>query len=98
MSIPRSSRALRQSRRRPSLAAASARALDRACCRFAGVGLAWIVPALWNRTFLYAMLLWDGLLLLAFPRGLVLASAPESNSRFTANGEVRFRSRPLRGR
>jgi uncharacterized protein (DUF58 family) len=32
----------------------------------AGVGLAWIIPALWNRTFLYAMLLWDGLLLLAF--------------------------------
>ena len=32
----------------------------------AGVGLAWIVPALWNRTFLYAMMLWDGLLLLAF--------------------------------
>jgi uncharacterized protein (DUF58 family) len=32
----------------------------------AGVGLAWIIPALWNRTFLYAMLLWDGLLLLGF--------------------------------
>jgi uncharacterized protein (DUF58 family) len=32
----------------------------------AGAGLAWIIPALWNRTFLYAMLLWDGLLLLAF--------------------------------
>jgi uncharacterized protein (DUF58 family) len=32
----------------------------------AGAGLAWILPALWNRTFLYAMLLWDGLLLLAF--------------------------------
>ncbi len=32
----------------------------------AGVGLAWIIPALWNRTFLYAMLLWDGILLLAF--------------------------------
>ncbi len=32
----------------------------------AGVGLAWIIPALWNRTFLWAMLLWDGLLLLAF--------------------------------
>lgn len=32
----------------------------------AGVGLAWVIPALWNRTFLYAMLLWDGLLLLAF--------------------------------
>jgi uncharacterized protein (DUF58 family) len=31
-----------------------------------GVGLAWIIPALWNRSFLYAMLLWDGLLLLAF--------------------------------
>jgi len=31
-----------------------------------GVGLAWIIPALWNRTFLYAMLLWDGILLLAF--------------------------------
>jgi len=32
----------------------------------AGVGLAWIIPALWNHTFLYAMLLWDGLLLVAF--------------------------------
>ena len=32
----------------------------------AGVGLAWIIPALWNHTFLWAMLLWDGLLLLAF--------------------------------
>lgn len=32
----------------------------------AGVGLAWIIPALWNRTFLWAMLLWDSLLLLAF--------------------------------
>jgi uncharacterized protein (DUF58 family) len=31
-----------------------------------GVGLAWIIPALWNRTLLWAMLLWDGLLLLAF--------------------------------
>jgi uncharacterized protein (DUF58 family) len=32
----------------------------------AGVGVAWIIPALWNQTFLWAMLLWDGLLLLAF--------------------------------
>ncbi len=32
----------------------------------AGVGWAWIIPALWNRTFLWAMLLWDGILLLAF--------------------------------
>jgi uncharacterized protein (DUF58 family) len=32
----------------------------------AGVGLAWVIPALWNRTFLCAMLLWDGLLLLGF--------------------------------
>jgi uncharacterized protein (DUF58 family) len=32
----------------------------------AGVGVAWIIPALWNRTFLWAMLLWDVLLLLAF--------------------------------
>src|SRR5258707_15007359 len=31
-----------------------------------GVGLAWIIPALWNRTFLFAMLVWDGILLLAF--------------------------------
>jgi len=31
-----------------------------------GAGLAWIIPALWNRTFLYAMLLWDALLLVAF--------------------------------
>ena len=33
---------------------------------FAGAGLAWIIPALWNHRFLYAMLLWDVLLLLAF--------------------------------
>jgi uncharacterized protein (DUF58 family) len=32
----------------------------------AGSGLAWIIPALWNPTFLYAMLSWDVLLLLAF--------------------------------
>lgn len=32
----------------------------------AGAGLAWIIPALWNSTFLRAMLLWDGLLILAF--------------------------------
>jgi uncharacterized protein (DUF58 family) len=32
----------------------------------AGVGLAWIIPALWNKSFLWAMLLWDGILLLAF--------------------------------
>lgn len=32
----------------------------------AAAGLAWIVPALWNHNFLYAMLLWDLLLLLAF--------------------------------
>jgi uncharacterized protein (DUF58 family) len=32
----------------------------------AGAGLAWIIPSLWNHTFLYAMLLWDGLLLVAF--------------------------------
>jgi len=31
-----------------------------------GAGLAWIIPALWNRTFLYAMLLWDALLLVVF--------------------------------
>ncbi len=34
----------------------------------AGVGLAWIIPALWNPTFLWAMLLWDALLLVAFVR------------------------------
>jgi uncharacterized protein (DUF58 family) len=32
----------------------------------AGAGLAWIMPALWNHTFLYAMLLWDSLLVAAF--------------------------------
>jgi uncharacterized protein (DUF58 family) len=32
----------------------------------AGAGLAWIIPALWNSAFLYAMLAWDLLLLLAF--------------------------------
>ena len=31
-----------------------------------GAGLAWSIPALWNRTFLYAMLVWDALLLVAF--------------------------------
>ncbi len=33
---------------------------------FVGAGLAWMIPALWNHRFLYAMLLWDVLLLLAF--------------------------------
>ncbi len=32
----------------------------------AAVGLAWTVPAFWNHNFLYAMLLWDLLLLLGF--------------------------------
>jgi len=31
-----------------------------------GAGIAWIIPALWNHTFLYAMLLWDVLLVLTF--------------------------------
>lgn len=33
---------------------------------FSAVGLAWIIPALWNHRFLYAMLVWDVSLLLAF--------------------------------
>jgi len=32
----------------------------------AGVGLAWVIPALWDRKYLYALLLWDVMLLLAF--------------------------------
>jgi uncharacterized protein (DUF58 family) len=43
----------------------------------AGVGLAWIIPALWNRTFLWAMLLWDGLLLLAFLTDWLLLPRPK---------------------
>jgi uncharacterized protein (DUF58 family) len=42
----------------------------------AGVGLAWIIPALWNRTFLYALLLWDGILLLAFLGDWLLLPRP----------------------
>jgi uncharacterized protein (DUF58 family) len=43
----------------------------------AGVGLAWIIPALWNRTFLWAMLLWDVLLLLAFLADWLRLPRPE---------------------
>jgi uncharacterized protein (DUF58 family) len=32
----------------------------------AGAGVAWLIPALWNPTYLYALLIWDSLLLLAF--------------------------------
>ena len=32
----------------------------------AGAGLAWLIPALWNPTYLYALALWDALLALAF--------------------------------
>src|SRR5258705_13370401 len=32
----------------------------------AGAGLAWLIPALWNPTYLYALAIWDALLLLAF--------------------------------
>jgi uncharacterized protein (DUF58 family) len=31
----------------------------------AGAGLAWLIPALWNPTYLYALAVWDGLLLVA---------------------------------
>lgn len=31
-----------------------------------GVGLVWILPALWNNTFLYALLIWDCVLAVAF--------------------------------
>ncbi len=43
----------------------------------AGVGLAWIIPALWNPTFLYAMLAWDVLLLLAFLADWLRLSQPQ---------------------
>src|SRR2546426_7999183 len=32
----------------------------------AGAGLAWIIPALWDSSFFYAMLAWDGIILFAF--------------------------------
>jgi uncharacterized protein (DUF58 family) len=32
----------------------------------AGAGMAWLIPGLWNHTYLYALALWDGLLFLAF--------------------------------
>jgi len=32
----------------------------------AGAGLAWLIPALWNPTYFYALLIWDALLFLAF--------------------------------
>ena len=42
-----------------------------------GAGLAWVIPALWNRTFLYAMLLWDVVLLLAFLGDLFHLPSPK---------------------
>ena len=42
----------------------------------AAAGLAWIVPALWNHNFLYAMLLWDLLLLLAFVADWIRLPSP----------------------
>jgi uncharacterized protein (DUF58 family) len=32
----------------------------------AGAGFAWLIPALWNPTYFYALVIWDALLLLAF--------------------------------
>jgi uncharacterized protein (DUF58 family) len=32
----------------------------------AGTGLAWLIPALWNPTYFYALVIWDALLLAAF--------------------------------
>ena len=32
----------------------------------AGAGFAWLIPALWNPTYFYALAIWDALLLLAF--------------------------------
>ena len=32
----------------------------------AGVGFAWLIPALWNPSYFYAMAIWDALLFLAF--------------------------------
>jgi uncharacterized protein (DUF58 family) len=32
----------------------------------AGVGLAWLIPALWNPTYFYALVIWDCVLFLAF--------------------------------
>ena len=32
----------------------------------AGAGLAWLIPALWNPTYFYALCIWDGVLFVAF--------------------------------
>lgn len=32
----------------------------------AGAGFAWLIPALWNPTYFYALVIWDGVLLIAF--------------------------------
>jgi uncharacterized protein (DUF58 family) len=32
----------------------------------AGAGFAWLIPALWNPTYFYALVIWDGVLFLAF--------------------------------
>jgi uncharacterized protein (DUF58 family) len=32
----------------------------------AGAGFAWLIPALWNPTYFWALLIWDGVFLLAF--------------------------------
>src|SRR5689334_24082620 len=32
----------------------------------AGVGLAWLIPALWNPTYFFALIIWDTVLLVGF--------------------------------
>ena len=32
----------------------------------AGTGFAWLIPALWNPTYFYALVIWDALIFLAF--------------------------------
>ncbi|MGH9530041.1 MAG: DUF58 domain-containing protein [Terriglobales bacterium] len=57
----------------PSAIEASAQKMGRFCGgvgpRFlllAGAGFAWLIPALWNPTYFYALAIWDALILFAF--------------------------------
>jgi uncharacterized protein (DUF58 family) len=42
----------------------------------AGAGLAWLIPALWNPTYFYALVIWDSVLFLAFLVDCLLLPRP----------------------
>src|ERR1700722_6866164 len=61
----------------------------------AGVGVAWLIPALWKPTYFYALVIWDALLIIAFlmdwislPRASVLRVGREWHSSLSIKVEA----------